>query len=64
MNNKEEYDEDLLCELDALLDLLKTIVENFKLEESPSAATRKEVLNNLIIFITNTFNYLEYTVYT
>jgi hypothetical protein len=48
MNNKEEYDEDLLCELDALLDLLKTIVENFKLEESPSAATIKEVLNNLI----------------
>lgn len=47
MNNKEDYNEDLLCELDALLDLLKTIVENFKAEESPSAATRKEVrINN------------------
>ncbi len=48
MNNKEEYDEDLLCELDALLDLLKNIVDNFKAEESPSAATRKEVRKNFI----------------
>lgn len=43
------FDEDLLCELDVLLDLLKSTVENFKSQTSPNAATRKEVIICIII---------------
>ena len=50
MNDSNDYNEDLLIELDTLLDMIKTTVENFQSEENFSATIRKEVSFNSLFY--------------